>query len=72
MYIRNNSVPFGSWFISKIRYWSNHSNNQVVVQVVGTRVSSRIAVVWGKFTVGYFRVKIVHGKIFSSLGVSDK
>ena len=27
-------------------------------------------VVWEKFTVGYFRVKIVHGKIFSSTGVS--
>ena len=26
----------------------------------------------GKFTVGYFRVKIVHGKMFSSLGVSDE
>ena len=29
-------------------------------------------VVWEKFTVGYFRVKIVRGKIFSSLGVSDE
>ena len=29
-------------------------------------------VVWDKFTVGYFRVKIVHGKIFSSLGVFDE
>ena len=28
-------------------------------------------VVWEKFTVGYFRVKIVHGKIFSSHRVSD-
>ena len=29
-------------------------------------------VVWEKFTVGYFRVKTVHDKIFSSLGVSDE
>ena len=29
-------------------------------------------VVWEKFTVGYFRVKIVRGKIFLSLGVSDE
>ena len=29
-------------------------------------------VVWEKFTIGYFHVKIVHGKIFSSRGVSDK
>ena len=29
-------------------------------------------VVWEKFTVGYFRVKIVRGKIFLSLRVSDK
>ena len=29
-------------------------------------------VVWEKLTVGYFHVKIVRGKIFSSLGVSDK
>ena len=29
-----------------------------------------ITIVWKKFTVGYFRVKIVHGKIFSSLEVS--
>ena len=31
-----------------------------------------ITVVWEKFTVGYFRVKIVYGKIFSSLRVSDE
>ena len=31
-----------------------------------------VTVVWGKFTVGYFRVKIVCGKIFSSLRVSDE
>ena len=24
-YIRNNSVPFGLWFILKVRYWSNHA-----------------------------------------------
>ena len=29
-------------------------------------------VVWEKFTVGYFHVKIVRGKIVSSLGVSDE
>ena len=29
-------------------------------------------VVWEKFTVGYFHVKIVPNKIFSSLGVFDK
>ena len=29
-------------------------------------------VVWEKFTVGYFRVEIVRGKMFSSLGVSDE
>ena len=29
-------------------------------------------VVWGKFTVGYFHVKIVCGKIFSSLRVSNE
>ena len=29
-------------------------------------------VVWEKFTIGYFRAIIVHGKIFSSLGVPDK
>ena len=29
-------------------------------------------IVWEKFTTGYFCVKIVHGKIFSSLRVSDK
>ena len=29
-------------------------------------------VVWKKFTVGYFRVKFVRGKIFSSLGVSNE
>ena len=27
-------------------------------------------VVWEKFTIGYFRANIVHGKIFSSLGVA--
>ena len=30
------------------------------------------AIVWEKFTVGYSHVKIAHGKIFSSLKVSDK
>ena len=30
------------------------------------------AIVWEKFTIGYFCARIVHGKIFSSLGVSDK
>ena len=29
-------------------------------------------VVWKKFTVGYFRVKFVHGEIFFSLGVSNE
>ena len=29
-------------------------------------------VVWEKFTIGYFRVKIVRGKTFLSLGVSDE
>ena len=29
-------------------------------------------VVWKKFTVGYFHVKFVCGKIFSSLGVSNE
>ena len=29
-------------------------------------------VVWERFIVGYFRVRIVCGKIFLSLGVSDK
>ena len=29
-------------------------------------------VVWEKFTIGYFRVKVVCGKIFSSLEVSDE
>ena len=29
-------------------------------------------IVWEKFTIGYFRVKIVCGKIFSCLRVSDK
>ena len=29
-------------------------------------------VVWEKFTIRYFCVKIVHGKIFLSLGVSDE
>ena len=29
-------------------------------------------VVWEKFTVGYFRVKIARGKIFSSLRVSNE
>ena len=29
-------------------------------------------VVWEKFTVEHFRVKIVRGKIFSSLRVSDE
>ena len=29
-------------------------------------------VVWEKFTVEYFHVKIVRGKIFSSLGVFDE
>ena len=28
-------------------------------------------IVWENFTVGYFHVKIVCGKIFPSLGVSD-
>ena len=31
-----------------------------------------VTVVWENFTVGYFRVKIVRGKIFSSLGVFNK
>ena len=31
-----------------------------------------VTVVWGKFTVGYFRVKIVCGKIVSFLRVSDE
>ena len=29
-------------------------------------------VVWGKFTFGYFRVKIVCGKTFLSLGISEE
>ena len=29
-------------------------------------------VVWEKFTIGYFRVKVVCGEIFSSLEVSDE
>ena len=29
-------------------------------------------IVWEKFTVGYFRVKYVHGEIFSSFGVSNE
>ena len=29
-------------------------------------------VVWEKFTIGYFHMKIVCGKIFSSLRVSDE
>ena len=29
-------------------------------------------IIWEKFTVGYFRVNIAYGEIFSSLGVSDK
>ena len=29
-------------------------------------------VVWEKFTIGYFGVKIVRGKTFLSLGISDK
>ena len=29
-------------------------------------------IVWEKFTIGYFRVKIVHGKIFTSLGVFEE
>ena len=33
---------------------------------------SACTIVWEKFTVGYFRVKVVLGKIFSSLGVSDE
>ena len=32
----------------------------------------RATVVWEKFTIGYFHVKIVHGKIFSSSGIFDK
>ena len=31
-----------------------------------------ITVVWEKFTVGYFCVKIVRGKVFLSLGESDE
>ena len=31
-----------------------------------------LTVVLEKFVVGYFRVKIIHDKIFSSLGASDK
>ena len=30
-YVPNNSVPFGSWFISKIRYWYNRSNYQLFI-----------------------------------------
>ena len=29
-------------------------------------------VIWEKFTVRYFRMKFVHGEIFSSLGVSNE
>ena len=31
-----------------------------------------IIVVWEKFTVGYFHVKFVIGKLFSSVGISDE
>ena len=30
-----------------------------------------VTVAWQKFTIEYFRVKFVRGKIFSSLGVSN-
>ena len=33
---------------------------------------SACTIVWEKFTVGYFCVKIVRGKIFLSLGLSDE
>ena len=36
------------------------------------RIELKTTVVLEKFTVAYFRVKIVCGKIFSSLGVSDE
>ena len=36
---------------------------------ISSTASIKHTVVWEKFTVGYFRVKFVHGEIFLSLGV---
>ena len=49
-------------------------NVQVFAQTVTYTVAiiCSYTVVWEKFTVGYFHVKIVRGKIFLSLGVSDE
>ena len=35
-------------------------------------IVNEVTVIWKKFTVGYFRVKFVNGKIFLSLGVSNE
>ena len=50
---------------------------QYTIQAQATKLNTyniqyKYTVVWEKFTVGYFRVKIVRGKIFSSLRVSDE
>ena len=60
--------------VTKTRYTVNGENLldafQLLFLLLGT-INTR-TVVWEKFTVGYFCVKFVHGKIFSSLGVSNE
>ena len=46
------------------RFYLHHGNT--------TDSKNSTTVVWGKLTVGYFRVKIFCGKIFSSLAVSEE
>ena len=43
-YVQNNSISFGSWFICKIRYWYNHSNDQLFIyfQAVSTKISGEV------------------------------
>ena len=46
----------------------------MIIFKVKVTLNARInnTVVWEKFTVGYFCMKVVRGKIFLSRGVSDK
>ena len=43
-----------------------------ILLLMFSRLSSAYTVVWEKFTVEYFHVKIVRVKIFLSFGVADE
>ena len=49
-----------------------HVHIGIIITYAQTYMHVCSTIVWEKFTAGYFHVRIVHGKIFSSLGVSEE